>query len=212
MARVHLFSDEAGCLTFKPPGNGVSRYFMIGTVTSEDCNVGDRLLALRRALAWKGIHLEQFHATSDKQHIRDRVFETLADSDVRFDVTLLDKTKAYDYVRARGPLYFYKLAWYQHLKFVAPRIATPDDELLVVASALMIRGRKKAVHDAVKEVVQQVSTASVSHTAFTKTETDPCLQAADYLTWAVQRKYELDDPRSYELIKHHVHSEYSPFS
>ncbi len=76
----------------------------------------------------------------------------------------------------------------------------------------MIRGRKKAVHDAVKEVVQQVSTASVSHTAFTKTETDPCLQAADYLTWAVQRKYEQDDPRSYDLIQHHVHSEYSPFS
>ena len=35
--RVHMFSDEGGDLTFKPPGNGLSRYFMIGTVAMKNC-------------------------------------------------------------------------------------------------------------------------------------------------------------------------------
>lgn len=212
MTQIHVFSDEAGCLTFKPPGRGVSRYFMIGTIASEDCAVGDSLLSLRRALAWKGVHLEQFHATNDKPHIRDRVFATIANSPLRYDVTILDKTRAFESVKAKGPLYFYQLAWYQHLKYVAPRIAKPSDELLVVASSLKIKGKKKVVHDAVKSVVNQVSTASVSHTAFVRTETDPCLQAADYLTWAVQRKYETGDSQAYDVIAHQVHTEFAPFS
>lgn len=61
----------------------------------EDCSVGDRLLALRRELAWSGVQLDQFHATSDKQRVRDRVFDLLAASDFRFDVTILDKRKTY---------------------------------------------------------------------------------------------------------------------
>ena len=50
-------------------------------------------------------------------------------------------------------------------------------------------------------VVAQVSPTVVFHTAFAPTMSDPCLQVADYLAWAVQRKYELGDERSYDLVK-----------
>lgn len=67
MSRLHVFGDEAGDLVFKEPGNGISRYFMIGTVTLADCAVGEKFLALRRELAWGGILLDQLHATNDRQ-------------------------------------------------------------------------------------------------------------------------------------------------
>lgn len=209
--RVHVFSDEAGCLTFKPPGNGVSRYFMIGTVAMDDCAVGDELLQLRRELSWAGVHLDQFHATSDKQRVRDRVFDVISRAGLRYDVTILEKQKAYDYLRD-DPLRFYKTAWFLHLKYVAPRIVSPLDELLVVASSLQINRKKKLVHAAVGDVVAQVSPTVVFHTAFSPTMSDPCLQVADYLAWAVQRKYESGDDRSYELVKHLISSEFEPFA
>ncbi len=214
MSRLHVFGDEAGDLVFKTPGNGVSRYFMIGTITLEDCSVGEKFLALRRELAWEGTLLDQLHATSDRQHVRDRAFELIAATDLRFDATILDKRKAKDDLR-RDPFYFYKLAWYLHFKYVASKIAGPNDELLVVASSLQIKRKRKStkagVHEAITEVVNQVSPTVTCHCAFSPAATDPCLQVADYLTWAIQRKYESEDTRSYDLIEHLIKSEFEPF-
>jgi hypothetical protein len=214
MSRLHVFGDEAGDLVFKTPGNGVSRYFMIGTITLEDCSVGEKFLALRRELAWEGTLLDQLHATSDRQHVRDRAFGLIAATDLRFDATILDKRKAQDDLR-RDPFYFYKLAWYLHFKYVASKIASPNDELLVVASSLQIKRKRKStkagVHEAITEVVNQVSPTVTCHCAFSPAATDPCLQVADYLTWAIQRKYESGDTRSYDLVQHLVESEFEPF-
>jgi hypothetical protein len=208
--RIHVFSDEGGDLTFRPPGNGVSRYFMIGTVALETCELGDHLLALRRELAWHGTHLDQFHATSDKQRVRDRVFAGLARCNFRFDVTILDKRKTYPYLRA-DPLRFYKTAWFLHFKFVAPKIVGSLDELLVVASSLQINKKKQLVHAAIADVVSQVSPTVAFHTAFSPSMSDPCLQVADYMTWAVQRKYESGDTRSYNLVQHLILTEFEPY-
>lgn len=214
MSRVHVFGDEAGDLTFRPAKSpGVSRYFIIGTVAMEDCSIAEDLLALRREFAWNGLQLDEFHATVDKQRVRDRVFDIIGEHDLRFDATLFEKRKARPHTY-KDPLYFYKLAWYSHFKFVAPNIADARDELLVVASSLQIKRKKKstkaAVHEAVKDVVDQVSPTVICHCAFSPAKSDPCLQVADYLTWAIQRKYESDDSRSYDQIEHLVETEY-PF-
>jgi hypothetical protein len=37
------------------------------------------------------------------------------------------------------------------------------------------------------------------------------LQIADYMTWAVQRKYETGDPRSCDLVGRKIMSEFQPF-
>jgi Protein of unknown function (DUF3800) len=215
VSRVHVFGDEAGDLVFKPPAPpGVSHYFIIGTVAMDDCSIATNLIELRREFAWNGLHLDEFHATEDKQRVRDRVFEIIAGHDLRFDATIFDKRKAQPRTRT-DPLYFYKLAWYLHFKYVAGEIADAKDELLVVASSLQIKRKKKttkaAIHKAVTEVVNQVSPTVTCHCAFSPAKTDPCLQVADYMTWAIQRKYEWNDARSYELIDHQIESEFEPF-
>jgi Protein of unknown function (DUF3800) len=214
MSRVHVFGDEAGDLVFKPAGNGISKHFIIGTVTMDDCSISDELIALRREFAWNGLQLDEFHATEDKQRVRDRVFDIIAQHDLRFDATIYEKRKAYPHTRA-DPLYFYKLAWFKHFGQVAPEIASHRDELLVVASSLQIKRKKKttkaAIHEAVTDVVNQVSPTVTFHCAFSPAQSDPCLQVADYMTWAIQRKFELGDDRSYELIKHQVSTAYDYF-
>jgi len=138
MADRYVFSDEAGNFDFSR-NSGASRYFILGTVTANDCRIGDDLLQLRRELGWRGMHLDSgFHATEDPQDVRDEVFEVLARGEFRIDVTILEKSKAQVHLQSERALY--KMAWYLHFKHVAPNIATRADRMFVVASSL---GTKK---------------------------------------------------------------------
>lgn len=73
MPNKFIFADEAGCFTFNRQPN-VSKFFVLCTVVMDDCTVGTELLNLRRTLAWNGVELgDYFHATTDKQAVRDKV-------------------------------------------------------------------------------------------------------------------------------------------
>ena len=174
------------------------------------CAVGEELIALRRELAWSGTSLHEFHARNDKPRVRERVYDVITRSGIRVDATILDKTKTQPHLQ-RDPLRFYKQAWFMHFKYVAPDVAQPLDEVLVVLASLNITRKKQAVHWAIKDVVAQVSPTAIFHTAFWPAASDPCLQVADYATWAIQRKYETSDTAPYGKIQHLVATEFEPF-
>ncbi len=210
MAERYVFSDEAGNFDFSRQ-SGASRYFILGTVTANDCHVGDQLLQLRREMGWRGTHLDKvFHATDDPQAVRDEVFGILARGDFRIDATILEKRKAQPHLHHESALY--KMAWFLHFKHVAPLIAGPDDRLFVVASRLGTKKKRGSFHTAVDDVVDQVSPCASHRVAFWPAESDPCLQVADYCVWAIQRKWERDDSRSYDLIKDKIKSEFDVWS
>jgi hypothetical protein len=202
----YVFADEAGNFDFsRRPG--ASRYFILCTVSADRCHVGDELLRLRRELGWKGLHLDSVsHATEDPQAIRDEVFALLSSLDFRVDATILEKCKARPHLRDGRQLY--KMAWFLHFKHVAPRIARDTDRLFVAASSLGTRKGRHAFHAAVDDVVRQVSPCGSHRVAFWPTNSDPCLQVADYCTWAIQRKWERGDDRSHGLIASKIHTEF----
>lgn len=205
-----MFGDEAGNLDFRV-GQGASKYFVIGTVTVGDCAAGDQLMALRRELAWQGIALEStFHASEDQQLVRDEVFRLLATCNLRIDTTILEKRKTQPHLQDKER--FYKFAWYYHFKYVAPYIAAARDELLVVAASIGTKKRRKGIRIGIEDVVWQSARTGTWQVAFWPAESDPCLQIADYCTWAIQRKWEGGDDRSYKIIQSMIHSEYDLFS
>lgn len=205
MADRYVFADEAGNFDFST-GQGASKYFVLTTLTAEHCDVGDALLALRRDLGWRGLHLDRvFHATEDPQAVRDEVFAVLASRDFSVDATILEKRKAQPHLRAERSLY--QMAWFLHFKYLAKRLRS-EDRLFVTASSLGTKKARGALHTAVDDVVHQLSPCASHRVAFWPADSDPCLQAADYCTWAVQRKWESNDPRSHELIAPKLRSEY----
>ena len=121
------------------------------------------------------------------------------------DATILEKRKAQPHLQAERELY--KMAWFLHFKHVAPRVATKTDRLMVMAASLGTKKKKATFHRAVDDVVWQVSPCHSYRVAFWSMESDPCLQVADYCTWAIQRKWERNDTRSYDLIKDKIKSE-----
>jgi len=193
VARVFVFADEAGNFDFSRR-QGASRYFILTTVTAQDCSVGDELSGLRRQLSWEGTSVDSgFHATTDPWPVRNRVFTALSGHALRIDATILEKSKAEPKLVA-SEVRFYQYAWYLHFKFLAPQIAHGGDELHVFAASIETSKKRGAFDGAVQDVVQQVTPTVHYRTAFWPSSSDPCLQAADYACWAVQRSWEQGDP------------------
>ena len=61
------------------------------------------------------------------------------------------------------------------------------------------------------DVAQQIIKGRKFRTNFCRAIADPCLQAADYCTWAIQKKWETGNTRSYDLIKNKIVHEYDSF-
>lgn len=204
---AYLFADEAGDFTFKTK-KGASRYFVICSICTTDCSLSGPLLAIRRRLAASGEpDRDKLHATSDRQELRDEVFALLADANFRVDATLLEKSKAQPHVRASNPT-FYKYAWYYHFKYIGPHLVQSADNLLITASALGEKKTRAAFKEGINNTLQQTIPRNQWEVAFMDSSKDPCLWAADYCAWAIQRKWELNDTRSHKLIADKIKTEF----
>ena len=211
MPNKFIFADEAGCFTFTRAQN-VSRYFILCTATMDDCDVAADLLALRRKLAWEGAELgEYFHATTDKQAVRDRVFATITKRPFSVQATIMEKSKAQPQVRTDKPR-FYKTGYFFHFKSGVSRLLNDQSQTLVTTASLGSRKEQAAFQDAVSDVMRQTNRAGVWKADFMPCHADPCLQVADYCAWAIQRKWERGDARSYDLIKDRITYEYDLWS
>ena len=201
VARVHLFADEAGNFDFSRNA-GASRFFILTTVAFPEGHdaLATSLRALRFELAWEGVDFRrEFHATDDTQAVRDRVFEVLAAHDFRVDATILEKPKARPAIR-QSEERFYRTAWAFHLRNVLPGLLPENAELHVIAASVGTGGKRRELLRGLERAVRD-STSAAAHVAFWPAATEFCLQAADYCAWAIQRKWERGDQRSYALIR-----------
>lgn len=206
MAQKYIFADEAGCFTFENKAH-VSKYFILCTVLMDECSVGNTLLELRRQLARQNAPLgEYFHASEDQQRIRDAVFEAITPHNFCIHATIMEKAKALLHIRATKPT-FYKYGWFFHFRHGVAKLIKPDCDTLVSAAALGTRKEKASFTSAIEEVMQRTIPGKWS-IDFCPSATEPCLQVADYCAWALQRKWERNDLRSYNLIKDRIVYEY----
>ncbi len=194
-----LFSDEAGDFTFNR-NNNVSRYFIICTVTTDTLDLAEALTRLRHDLLREGAPLgDCFHATTDAQEVRDRVFATMLQHDFRFQFTACEKSKAQPQVRVSRER-FYKYPWFYHFKYaIAPHLQE-GDTLVVTAASIGTKKERATYTGALRDVVKQSAPNVGWMVDFRPALADPMLQVADYCAWAVQRAWERRDPRSLNLI------------
>ena len=206
MPNNFVFADEAGCFTFNRNPN-VSRFFILCTITLSECSLAADLLALRRRLAWEGAELgEYFHATTDAQSTRDRVYEIILKKDFRVQATIMEKSKAQPQCKLSKPC-FYQYGYYYHFKHGIAKRLTSESETLVTTASLGNKKERIAFENAVNDVMIQTKRGKWK-ADFMPCHSDPCLQVADYCAWAIQRKWEREDTRSYDLIADRVEYEF----
>jgi hypothetical protein len=150
---------------------------------------------------------EMFHAVSDPWPIRNEVYNLLRQHDFRVDATILEKIKARPDTR-RDEATFYQYAWYYHAKYVIPHPVNTGHDLLITAAALETKAGKAAFKHAFNNVIQQTTRGTNWATDFPRAAADPCLQAADYCAWAIQRVRELEKADAYNLVGDKIRSEF----
>lgn len=208
MTERFIYADEAGCFTFNRNPN-VSRYFIIATIDMPDwrpATIG--LQELRQKLVKDRFPLgDYFHATTDAQVTRDAVFADLLNYDFRVQATICEKSKAQPHITSSKSR-FYKLPWYYHCSIgLTPRMQGASYVALTAAS-LGTKKEKLSFTKGLEDVMSQSFSKTEYSVDFRPCQSDPCMQIADYCAWAIQRKWERNDTKSYNLIQHRITREY----
>lgn len=208
MSDYYIYADEAGCFTFNRNQN-VSTYFIIATVIMPDWEAPTLgLQKLRHNLIRNGVEVgDYFHATTDAQEVRDSVYEEILKHDFTVQATICEKAKAAPQVTVSKSR-FYKIPWYFHCKRgLLPRIDRPTN-VHITAASIGTKKERLTFTNALEDIRSQNFKNTPCHVDFRPCNSDPCLQLADYCAWAIQRKWERGDERSYELIADRITREY----
>lgn len=214
---LYLFIDESGNFDFSPSG---TKYFILTALsTTAPFKIAAPLLELRYQLLPNyagGRAMEEsgyFHAAEDAQSVRDAVFATIMKNgqEIRIDSVIAQKN------RANPKFHTQQLALYRRmgealLKYTFNRAAWDNyDHVVLVFSSLFDKKKRGILKQTFKSLIKSIAAKPYS-LYFHDSKFDLCNQAVDYLGWAIYRKWESADMRSYNPIKHLVKSEFQIFS
>ncbi|HST61434.1 MAG TPA: DUF3800 domain-containing protein [Longimicrobium sp.] len=201
---VFLFFDESGNLDFSANG---SRHFCFGVLSLRDPGpLTAALTRLRYSLLEQGLELEYFHAAEDRQAVRDRVFDTLAEvGGFELDVLIADKRTLHPVLR--NPFEFYCHHGYAIVEAALTRVRHLDEPIVVVTDTLPLQRERKALEKAFRTAIRRLLGDRQFSVVHHSSAAHAGLQAVDYMTWAVQRKLR-GDSRSYERIRKWIRSEW----
>jgi hypothetical protein len=205
---LYIFLDEAGNLDFSRNG---TKYFVLGGITKErPFHAYKELTELKYNLVQRGMGLEYFHAAEDNQATRNQVFDIIEKNlaDVTVDSIIVEKQKVDKalhadeqfYPKVLGTLLREILKHYPLAEFA---------EVIVFTDSLPVLRKRGAVEKGVKLTLAAMLPATVRyHVLHHASKSNMDLQIADYCTWAIYRKWNMKDERSYQRIKAAVRREW----
>lgn len=197
---LYLSIDGAGNFDFGHTGR---RHFVLtGVLMRRPFTHLAGLLDVKCDVLEDGLDLEYFHASEDRQAVRDRVFRCLAAHGSRMRMLCVVACKAELDRGLRTPERLYATAFDQLVREALNALAPmPGGQIIVVTDSLPVRRGGAAVRKAVRATLKAHTPTSVSfrilHHA---SRADVNLQVADYCAWAAYRRWERADDRSYRII------------
>lgn len=208
---LYIFLDEGGNLDFSTNG---TRYFTISTITKiRPFALDSDLLALKYDLLEEGLDLERFHASEDKQPVRDRVFSLIGKhlTHFRIDSLIVEKRKTQPQLREQEKFYPAMLGYL--LKYVFKDAQGERyKQIIVKTDRLPLKSKRKAFEKAIKTTLAAMLPSTASYRVLHhESRSSISLQVADYCNWAIYKKWTTGDLRSYELVKAGIQSEFDIF-
>lgn len=204
---IYIFLDEAGNFDFSPTG---TKYFVLTALTKRrPFHAYKALTELKYDLIELGIDLEYFHASEDSQVTRDRVFDIIFNhlGEVGLDSLIVEKQKTAPALRIEDRFYPEMLG--SLLKPVLKRLNLRNvTEVILVTNRIPVQRKRRAVEKAVKKVLTNILPPDLRYQILhhdAKSSMD--LQMVDYCNWAIYRKWDRGDRRSYAAIRRAIECE-----
>jgi hypothetical protein len=220
---LYLFIDESGNFDFSPKG---SKYFIVTALATYD-PVIDRelLLRLRYELLQQGTDQEYFHASEDKQSVRDAVFEILAGIEDHYEVhsVIAQKNKAHpslykEIYKKRGKIIqrvtgipLYQQLCQTLLTYVFTGKGKNIENIVVVLASLTEGEKGKVILRTLKQFLKAEYPGIPFEIFSHRSCADLNCQLADYCCWAISVKWERAELRPYEEIKKRIQNEFPLF-
>ena len=207
----YVFLDEGGDFNFSPSGTS---YFTLTSVSKvRPFHVSRALHSLKYDLIESGADIECLHASEDRQITRDKVFKIIeANLTARaIDSLIVEKRKTGPALQVPGKFYPRMLGYL--LKYVLQRIdLSRTSEVIIVTDSIPLQKKRKAIEKAIKTTLRdQLPDAVPFRVLHHPAKSCFGLQIADYCNWAIYRKWQKGDARSYDLIRRGIRSEFDIF-
>jgi hypothetical protein len=208
---LYVFLDEAGDFNFSLTG---TRIFSITTITNIRPFPWDAsLMSLKYDLIEVGLDIEYFHAAEDRQAVRDKVFAIIGNdlTDLRIDSLIVEKRKTGPALQVLEKFYPRMIGYL--LRYVLyPKNLRDFAEVIVITDSIPFSRKREAIEKAVKQTLSRMlPTGTKYRILHHASKSCAGLQVADYCNWAIFRKWERQDLRSYELIRSGIRSEFDIF-
>ena len=211
---LYIFLDEGGELNFSPSG---SRFFTITSVCAErpfrlHTEIDTYKYDLIEFVGPPRIDVEYFHCANDNKHVKHRIFDILAKNlpNGCADSIIVEKAKTGPALRQ--PERFYPEMLGYLLRFVISKKGSSLGEVVVITDSIPINNKRKAIEKAVKTTLKGMLPKGVAYRVMHHaSKSHYSLQIADYINWALFRKWEHGDDSSYKLISSLFASEFEIF-
>ena len=229
--KYHHFLDEAGDTTFFGEGKicilgseGVSNYFILGKVqfNSKLEVIRKQIIALENeiqtnAYYWVGSVKKKiaqagkfyFHATDDIPEVRKLFFDLIKSIDCGFEAVVAKKDVSkftQSYKESDKEFYAHLLSHLLHKKLEddsCKHIFIVSQRGNTTRLANLENGLRKAIEILKTENPKAVQKSEVIFDVMNQKH-EPLLNLADYICWAVQRKYEKGEERFFNYISEKI--------
>ncbi len=211
---LYIFLDEGGDFNFSKTG---TKYFTLTCVsmlrpfslhTELDTYKYD-LIEYRKL---PRINMEFFHCADDNKYVRQKVFELLSkglEVDT-VDTVIVEKSKTGPALQK--PEQFYPKMLGYVLRYAIENAVDEIGEIVVITDSIPVNKKRKAVEKSLKHILKEMLPKEtpyiVMHHA---SKAHYGLQVADYLNWAVFRKWEHKDTTHYDKLDSLIRSEFDIF-
>jgi len=208
-----IYIDEAGDFDFT--SGGTEHFVMTCMVTKEPCSIAAGLLKVRyktisdlKAITKRSEKYYSFHASNDLQYIRDEVFQILHRCRRNFQTFAVVLNKANLKSQHKVDSHVYASAFTQliDIAFRHSSLVATSKAVVVVTDSIPVQKRKDTVRAQLKQCLKRWAAGhKKSYQLFHHQSANELnLQAVDYLSWALFRKWERGDMRSFDIVSESV--------
>ena len=207
---LYVFLDESGNFDFSK--NGTKYFILSGLSCYRPFEWYSDFIDLKFNLMEKFSGIEEFHCSEDKQFVRNQVFSILSNYQkfFRVDSVIVQKNKTNPLIQNSGKLY--PLILRILLSYIV-RNYDKDEilKLIFITDELPVKREKEAITKGIKLHLSESFGKKPYKIFHWNSKSTIGLQAVDYVCWAIQRKWNMQDPRSYDLVKRSIQSEFDVF-
>ena len=220
---LYLFIDESGNFDFSPKG---TKYFVLTGFITPDPIIGrGKLVRLRYKLLTEGTNQEYFHASEDRQAVRDQVYAILLSIGNTFEVRSIiarkNKTNPILYkeiytkngkiIERSTGMELYKELVQCLLRYIFKGKQMSTNKIIVVLGSLYVGEKNKIILQTLKHFLKNNFEGIPFEIYSHQTCVDLNCQLADYCCWAISVRAERGEKRPYDVIKPQVKSIFDIF-